>query len=164
SRADSLSGEVEETIHSILSLTRDIGQHNQQMSGEDNSGIHQLNTVLQEVSRGYEKFREDSRTASHRTGELKQAIDTTLTSLDFFRGLSNHLQDHSRQLANIAGRPELKKISVRIDAAAMSHLPGKYAAEQENNIILFDDARKSFQDDARKNSETKPLGDNVELF
>ncbi|MFP4445596.1 MAG: methyl-accepting chemotaxis protein [Desulfosudaceae bacterium] len=167
SRSDALSGEVETIISSIIDLAENIGTRRlYQADQKQDNALQLLDQVLEEISTGYESFRQNSLTAYERARELKKSIDTTLHSLDFFQGLSSGLRDHSRELVDLGSAIDLSAISVAVDTIAVGHLPGSYTEPQEDNVILFDNAGKQKQaahrDTAQADDEN--LGDNVELF
>lgn len=162
-QSDGFSNEVETIITAIINSTNVIsGSERKGLGGKEmgDSTIGQLGEVMNDISQGYEQFQQDALTAYERAKALKQATETTLTSLDFFKGLSQNLTDYRDQLAAVADRPDPNTIWVDIGETTTCHVPGKYSADSDDNIILFEDVKKTRHDAP----ETELLGDNVELF
>ncbi|MFO8047481.1 MAG: hypothetical protein R6U29_00475 [Desulfosudaceae bacterium] len=167
SQSDIFSSQVEGIITGIIDITGHIGQKsldNQADTARDDSAISRLNEVLHDISLGYEDFRKNSRAAYERASDLKRAIDTTLHSLDFFQGLALGLQQNERHLTDIDQQTAADEILVKVDPTS-THLPGKYTTDQQDNVILFEDARQqNDRNNPHQEFDKDHLGDNVELF
>ena len=159
SRSDIFTREVAEIIHSIVGQAGDIGRRcGDRAPGGDNAGgaINRLNEVLNDISLAYESFRKDSVAAFDRAGGLKRAIDTTFTGLDFFKGLSDRIDQYERRLSEIAGQPGLAELLVKVDAAGGNPGPG--------NLVLFENIAKLDANTADGPENDHTLGGNVEFF
>lgn len=166
-QSDGFSAEVEGIITFIMNSAEEVSRtdaNRPAQPGADGSAISRLNRVIHDVSMGYESFRQDSMAAYERARELKKAVDTTLSSLDFFQGLSRNLKGYGDRLGDMAGQPGLDTIPVAADVDGASHLPGRHTTEPENNIILFEDVRKGRADTSDDSTAVYELGTNVELF
>ncbi|ABW66689.1 methyl-accepting chemotaxis protein [Desulfosudis oleivorans] len=163
-RSDGLSSEVEQIITAIMTAAGEIRQTEARVAPDPESGaMSRLNQVIQDISMAYEAFQQDSMAAYQRARELKKAVDTTLSSLDFFQGLSRRLKGYSDRLEKISACPGLETVLVDADLEAAGRLPGRHTADRENNVILFEGARKGGREDDNEPVD-EGLGTNVELF
>ncbi len=144
-QSDGFSNEVETIINAIISSTNDISGSGLKDFDEKeaDSAVGQLGEVMDDISLRYEQFRQEMLIAYERARALKQATDTTLTSLDFFKVLSQRLIDYRDQLTAVADQPHLGLIWVDIGSVSTRHVPGKYTADSDDNIILFEDVKKN---------------------
>lgn len=162
-RSDGFSNEVDGIVTAIMNSTIAIKSNAPEGgadTGGDESAIDRLGQIMDDITRRYDQFQKDARTAYQRAQTLKQATDTILSGLDFFIELSRTLSGYSEQLTLVADQPGLDMIGVDIAAAATHHVPGKHTADRDDNVILFEDAQKTRQETA----DPESLGDNIELF
>lgn len=167
SQSDVFTQEVETNISSILRQTGDIGRREtKHCSGTGNPGgaISRLNDVLNDISLGYESFRKDSLMALERAGGLKKAIDATGSGLDFFKAISEKIEAFRQRLLLIADLPGMDDLTIDVETAALSHMPGKNNPECQDNVILFENVRRSSENKTDGPGYDRTLGDNVELF
>lgn len=166
-QSDDFSGEVEDIITSISTSAEEISRTEKMATdgtGEDNSAINRLETIIDDISLEYENFRNNSISAYNRARELKKATETTLASLDFFKGLSQKINSHRNRLIETAQKPGQETLMLNVDLAPNSHVPGKHAADQPNNIILFEEAKRTIRESGDGTINDIALDDNVELF
>jgi methyl-accepting chemotaxis protein len=167
-KSDGFSGEVENIITSIISSAEEISRKETMTSavpGEDDFSITRLERVMDDISGEYERFRENSLAAYERARELKKATDTTLSSLDFFKGLSQRINEYRDRLASLTARYGLEDILIAADVTDRGHVPGKHAVRQKDNIILFEEARRSIMGNGHDDGSVHEEPDsNVELF
>lgn len=159
SRSDIFTREVAEIIHSIVGQAGDIGRRCGDLApGGENAGgaIDRLDEVLNDISLAYESFRKDSVAAFDRAGGLKRAIDTTFTGLDFFKGLSDRIDQYERRLSEIAGQPGLADLLVHVDAAKENRRPG--------HVEFFENIVKRVENTDVRPEKAHALGGNVEFF
>ena len=166
-QSDGFSSEVEDIITSIIKAAEDIirKETRETVAPPDNSSaINRLGTIINDISLEYENFRESSLAAYHRAQELKKATDTTLTSLDFFRGLSQKINDHRNRLLDTAGQPGQDTLLLDVNLVAGGHVPGRHITDQVDNIILFEEAKRTIRESSHGAGEDVTFSDNVELF
>ncbi|MEW6077360.1 MAG: hypothetical protein AB1724_06095 [Thermodesulfobacteriota bacterium] len=166
-KSDGFSGEVENIITSIISSAEEISRKETTAPagpGEDDFSITRLEKIMNDISLEYERFRDNSLAAYERAKDLKKATDTTLTSLDFFKGLSQRIDEFRDRLATLTVRNSLQDILIAADVTDRGHVPGKHTAEQKDNIILFEEARRSIMGNGYDASGHEEMDSNVELF
>ena len=167
SQSDVFTQEVEANISSILRQTGDIGhREKRQTPGTNNPGgaIARLNEVLNDISMGYESFRKDSLMALERAGGLKKAVDATGSGLEFFTVISGKIGEFCRRLLAVAELPGMDDLAVDGDIPLPGYSPETQHFERQDNIILFENVRRSVENTAERTGYEQTLGDNVELF
>jgi len=55
-------------------------------------------------------------------------------------------------------------LTIDVETAALSHMPGKNNPECQDNVILFENVRRSSENKTDGPGYDRTLGDNVELF
>ncbi len=166
-RSDGFSSEIEGIITSIMKAAEKVGRKNKEASTDldgNSSAINSLESIINDISMEYDRFREKSLAAYERARALKKATDTTLTSLKFFKGLSRKIDEYHNRLIDMASQPGHEAILIEVDATAIGHVPGKHTAERENNITLFTKSRTTVLKDSYSHLSRESLADNVELF
>jgi methyl-accepting chemotaxis protein len=163
-QSDQISNEVEKIVTDIIQTTSDITNQELHGGGSEAEGksnaISRLTQVLDDISKGYEHFRKDSESAYQRAEELKKATDTTVTSLDFFQGLSRNLSGQRDRLRDIADQADHKNIFVERNITRENPVPKKHREESQDNVILFENMKK----DKKTDNCEGILDENVELF
>ena len=167
-RSDGFSSEVEGIITSIIQAAEEIIRKEETKepaaTADNSSAIKRLATIINDISLEYENFRESSMAAYHRAQELKKATDTTLTSLDFFRGLSQKINEHRNRLLDTAGQPGQESLQLNVDLVASGHVPGRHITGLSDNIILFEEAKRTIRENNHDSDDDVTFSDNVELF
>ncbi len=166
-QSDGFSSEVEDIITSIIFAAEEISRKDNKetnQTDDQNSAITSLSTVINDLSMEYENFRDSSLAAYNRAKELKKATDTTLASLEFFNGLSRKIIEYRDRLIDTAQGPEQKALLLSVELENGAHVPGKHAADQPNNIILFEEAKRTIRENGDITTLDVTLSDNVELF
>ena len=166
-QSDGFSGEVEGIITSIIKAAEEIIRKEAREStdtADNSSAINRLARIIDDISLEYDNFRESSLAAYHRAQALKKATDTTLTSLDFFRGLSQKINEHRNRLLDTAGQPGQESLLLNVNLVASGHVPGRHLTGQSDNIILFEAAKRTIRENSHTPDHDVTFSDNVELF
>jgi len=162
-RSDGFYKEVEGIITSIIKAAENIGRKSTR-DKDSGSAINDLEKIIYDISLEYERFREKTMTAFARAKELKKATDTTLASLEFFRGLSRKIVRHRDGLTDMAAGPGQESLLIPEAMVAGGHLPGRHTAEREDNIVIFDDTPPADGNGGQEPLFSERLAENVELF
>ncbi len=154
-KSDVFVDEVGEIVESIVESATEIGQRDLKRLksvSSKSSTIATLDAVIDNISSEYDQFRQDSIEAYECAKSLKKAINTTMISLEFLKGLSKGLTSHKDQLEEIAGYDDL-------GTGVEKPKPETQTFEKEGVVTSFSEVLKKKD----KTSENE-FGDNVEIF